>query len=99
MTLEAIEAIACNRNPTLTQAQAQIQGELGKAIQAGLVPNPTVSYVGEQWGIEGTAGEWQGAVFSQRIVTAGKLPVEPREVPSIDSVCTVASARARIPGP
>jgi outer membrane protein TolC len=73
LTLEAIEAMACSRNPTLAQAQAQIQGELGKAIQAGLVPNPTLSYVGEQWGVGGTAGEWQGAVFSQRIVTARKL--------------------------
>lgn len=73
ITLESLESMACNRNPTLTQAQAQVQGELGKAIQAGLVPNPTLQYVGEQWGVEGTAGEWQGAVFTQRIVTARKL--------------------------
>lgn len=73
LTIEAIESFACSRNPTLTQAQAQTQGELGKAIQAGLVPNPTLRYVGEQWGVEGTAGEWQGVEFSQRIVTAKKL--------------------------
>lgn len=73
VTLESLESMACNQNPTLTQAQAQIQGELGKAIQAGLVPNPTLQYVGEQWGVGGTAGEWQGAVFTQRIVTARKL--------------------------
>lgn len=73
LTLEAIEAIACQRNPTLTQARAQIQGELGKAIQAGLWPNPLVRYVGEQWGVGGTAGEWQGVEVQQRIVTARKL--------------------------
>ncbi|KAA5539477.1 TolC family protein [Roseiconus nitratireducens] len=73
LTIEAVESLACSRNPTLTQAQAQIQGELGKAIQAGLVPNPTLRYVGEQWGVENTAGEWQGVEFSQRIVTAKKL--------------------------
>ncbi len=73
LTLQTLEAMACSQNPTLTQAQAQIQGELGKAIQAGLIPNPTVRYVGEQWGLDGTAGEWQGAEFSQRIVTGRKL--------------------------
>ncbi len=71
--MEEIESIACVRNPTLTQAQAQIQAELGKAIQAGLVPNPNLIYSGEQWGVGGTAGEWQGLQFQQRIVTARKL--------------------------
>ncbi len=73
LTLDAIEAMACSRNPTLAQAQAQIQAELGKAVQAGLVPNPNVRYVGEQVGVEGTAGEWQGMQVSQRIVTGRKL--------------------------
>lgn len=73
LTLSAIEAIACSRNPTLTQAHAQIQGELGKAIQAGLAPNPMARYVAEQIGVGGTAGEWQGLEVSQRIVTARKL--------------------------
>lgn len=73
ISLESLETMACAQNPTLAQAQAQIQGELGKAIQAGLVPNPSLQYFGEQWGVGGTAGEWQGAMFSQRIVTARKL--------------------------
>jgi outer membrane protein TolC len=73
LSLEELEAIACARNPTLTQARAQIQAELGKAIQAGLVPNPNLIYTGEQWGVGGTAGEWQGLQFQQRIVTARKL--------------------------
>ena len=72
-TLESLEAMACRLNPTLSQARAQIQGELGKAIQSGLLPNPTLTYVGEQWGVGGTNGEWQGAMFSQRIVTGRKL--------------------------
>jgi len=73
LTFESIEAMACQSNPTLSQAQAQIQSEMGKAIQAGLIPNPTLMYVGEQVGINGTAGEWQGGIFKQRIVTARKL--------------------------
>jgi len=73
LSLAAIESLACRSNPTLTQARTQIQGELGKAIQAGLWPNPTLIYAGEQFGVNGTAGEWQGGMIEQRIVTARKL--------------------------
>jgi outer membrane protein TolC len=73
LTLQTLESMACSQNPTLRQAQAQIQAEMGKAIQAGLIPNPNLIYVGEQVGVGGTAGEWQGAQFQQRIVTGRKL--------------------------
>lgn len=73
LTLEVMEVLASQNNPTLLQAQAHIQGALGEAIQAGLLPNPTLVYVGEQLGAEGTAGEFQGGVVRQRIVTARKL--------------------------
>jgi len=73
LTLEWVESLACQHNPTLLQAQGQIEGELGKAIQAGLWPNPTLSYVQEQIGVEGTPGEFVGGTVSQRVVTGGKL--------------------------
>ena len=73
LTLEVLEAMACENNPTLLQAQGQIEGELGKAIQAGLWPNPTLSYVQEQIGVNGTPGEFVGGTISQRIVTGHKL--------------------------
>ena len=65
--------LACQNNPTLLQARGQVQGELGKAIQAGLWPNPTLSYVQEQIGVKGTPGEFVGGTVRQRIVTAHKL--------------------------
>lgn len=73
LTLETAESLACQHNPTLLQAQGQIQGELGKAIQAGLWPNPTLSYVQEQIGVEGTPGEFVGGTVKQRVVTGHKL--------------------------
>jgi outer membrane protein TolC len=73
LTLEHLEALACQNNPTLLQAQGQIEGELGKAIQAGLWPNPVVSYVQEQIGVGGTPGEFMGGAIQQRIVTGHKL--------------------------
>ena len=45
----------------------------GKAIQAGLYPNPTIGYASDQVGAAGTLGETQGAFVQQTIVTAGKL--------------------------
>src|SRR5262249_50758804 len=40
---------------------------------AGLYPNPTVGYIGDQMGAAGTAGELQGGFVQQTIITAGKL--------------------------
>lgn len=73
LTLGALEQAALRHNPTLAQAAARIEASRGKALQAGLCPNPTVGYQGEQIGAAGTAGERQGLFISQEIVTAGKL--------------------------
>lgn len=73
LTLEALEQIACCNNPTIVQAKAQVQGTLGKAIQAGLWPNPMVFYVQEQIGVMDTPGEFVGGMVEQEIPTAHKL--------------------------
>ena len=73
LTLELLENLAKQNNPTLIQARAQIEGERAKALQAGLYPNPRVGYIGEQIGVNGTIGEFQGGFIRQEIVTAGKL--------------------------
>lgn len=72
-TLESLESLALERNPTLVQANAQINISRGAALQAGLYPNPTVGYTAEQIGSEGTAGELQGGFVEQEIVTGNKL--------------------------
>lgn len=73
LTLETLLKVARMRNPTLGQARAQIEAQRGKAVQAGLYPNPVVGYTGEQIGVKGTPGEFQGGFLRQEIVTAGKL--------------------------
>ena len=73
LTLDTLETLARENNPTVVQAQAQIEGERAKALQAGLYPNPRIGYLGEQIGVEGTVGEFQGGFVQQEIVTAGKL--------------------------
>lgn len=73
LTLQDLEGMAMANNPTLVQANAQFQGEQGAAYQAGLPFNPVIGYVGEQIGVNGTAGELQGGYVAQEIVTGGKL--------------------------
>ncbi|MDB5309451.1 MAG: hypothetical protein JWO38_3653 [Gemmataceae bacterium] len=68
-----LELMALQGNPTLAQAAAAVDASRGKALQAGLYPNPTIGYRGENIGIEGSAGEFQGGFVQQTIVTAGKL--------------------------
>ncbi|HET6573372.1 MAG TPA: TolC family protein, partial [Fimbriiglobus sp.] len=73
LTLADLEQLALRHNPTLAEATAQVEASRAKALQAGLYPNPTVGYQGEQIGAGGTAGELQGGFIQQEIVTAGKL--------------------------
>jgi cobalt-zinc-cadmium efflux system outer membrane protein len=64
--------MALAHNPTLAQAAAQVEAARGRAVQAGLSPNPTVGYEGDELGNNGTAGQ-QGVFIDQLIVTGGKL--------------------------
>lgn len=72
LSLADLEQMAAQHNPTLAQAAAKVEAAQGRAAQAGLYPNPTVGYQGEEIGNAGTAGE-HGIFVDQLVVTAGKL--------------------------
>jgi cobalt-zinc-cadmium efflux system outer membrane protein len=72
-SLDDFEAFALKNNPTLKQVEAIARVSAGRSHQAGLWPNPSVGYQGEQ--IRGGsfgAGE-QGGFVQQNIVLGGKL--------------------------
>lgn len=73
LTLSTLEQWALESNPTLAQAAAQVEMSQGKALQAGLYPNPTVGYIADQIGAAGTAGEFHGMFVQQEIVRGKKL--------------------------
>jgi cobalt-zinc-cadmium efflux system outer membrane protein len=73
LSLADLESMALQGNPTLSQAAAQVEAARGRAVQAGLYPNPVVGYEGDRIGAAGSAGEMQGLFIDQLIVTAGKL--------------------------
>lgn len=72
-TLEDFEALAREKNPTLRQAEAIVRMSAGLAHQAGLWPNPSLGYQGEEIrGADFRGGE-QGGFIQQNIVLGGKL--------------------------
>jgi cobalt-zinc-cadmium efflux system outer membrane protein len=79
-TLEQLQALATEHNPTLKQAQAEIRAAEGRKRQAGLYPNPTVGYLGEQIRGGSQGGGEQGGFIQQDIVLGGKLGAAKRVV-------------------
>ena len=72
LTLESLEDLALQNNPSIRQASAVASKAAGIQTQVGLKPNPTVGYFGEEIGNEG-AGGLHGAYVSQQFVRGDKL--------------------------
>src|SRR3989442_14732316 len=73
ITLEELQQMALQNNPTFRQSAANIQAAEGRKKQSGLYPNPTVGYQGEQIRGGSFHGGEQGFVLQQDIVLGGKL--------------------------
>lgn len=83
LTMDDLEGLALENNPTLAQASAAIDIASGNQIQAGLYPNPQVGYLRSDSSPSGRFRS-DGVFVGQEIVTAGKLrksrAVEEQEV-------------------
>jgi len=73
ITLEELQQIALQHNPTFKQSAANIQAAEGRKKQSGLYPDPTVGYQGEQIRGGSFHGGEQGFFVQQDIVLGGKL--------------------------
>ncbi len=73
VTLEQMQKIAGESNPTLRQAELEIRATRARQQQAGLYPNPTVGYTGDEIRGGSVGGGKQGFFVQQTIVTGGKL--------------------------
>jgi cobalt-zinc-cadmium efflux system outer membrane protein len=71
--LEDLEQMALANNPTIAQVEANLRVASGLSRQAGLYPNPTVGYYGDEIRGGSIAGGKQGGFVSQTIVLGGKL--------------------------
>ncbi len=73
ITLEELQQMALQNNPTFRQSAANIQAAEGRKKQSGSYPNPTVGYQGEQIRGGSFHGGEQGFFVQQDIVLGGKL--------------------------
>ena len=74
MGLPDLVRLTLERNPRLAQAAFAIDAAAGRALQAGLYPNPTLVVTGDELGDRfGPGGIWTAPYASQEIVTGGKL--------------------------
>lgn len=73
-TLDALITLGMARNPRLSQATLAIDAAQGRALQAGLYPNPSMSFNFDELGDRtGPQGVNTLPLISQEIVTYGKL--------------------------
>ena len=73
ITLDQLEQMALANSPTMVQAASEIRAAAGRAKQAGLYPNPTIGYQGEEIRGGSFRGGEQGFFVQQDIVLGGKL--------------------------
>jgi outer membrane protein, heavy metal efflux system len=73
LTLEQLQKMASESNPTLRQAEAEIRAAKARRQQSGLYPNPTLAYTGDEIRGGSVGGGKQGFFVQQTIVTGGKL--------------------------
>lgn len=76
LTLEMIEQIALQNNPSISQAAASVGKASGFRKQVGAYPNPNVGYSGQQLADAGT--DQHLGYVEQEIVTAHKLKLNQR---------------------
>jgi cobalt-zinc-cadmium efflux system outer membrane protein len=76
VTLEQLQQTALANNPTLRQAKAGVRAAAGRTRQAGLWPNPTVGYTGEEIRGGSFGGGQQGVFVQQNVILGGKLGLD-----------------------
>jgi outer membrane protein, heavy metal efflux system len=73
LQLSDFEHWALENSPLLKQANALVQGSQGRARQAGLLPNPSIGYQGEQIRGGSYRGGEEGGYVEQTFILGGKL--------------------------
>src|SRR5499427_3963799 len=74
LRLEDLERMALQNNPTIGQAEAAVRAAEGRRVQAGLMPNPIIGYLGEELSARAFDQKSEHYIFAeQEIPLGGKL--------------------------
>jgi cobalt-zinc-cadmium efflux system outer membrane protein len=90
LSLADLQRLALANSPLIKQAAANLESARGAAVQAGLLPNPTVGFQNDTAGTTGGAG-YVGGYVEQKITTTNRLKLA-RAVAMMD----VANAEAAL---
>jgi cobalt-zinc-cadmium efflux system outer membrane protein len=98
LKLGDLEQMALSRNPTFSQVNADVRAAEGTKRQAGLYPNPTVGYYGDEIRGGSFRSGKQGAFINQTIVLGGKLGAarQTAEQQRLQAVTNVEAQRYRV---
>jgi len=94
LRLEDLEQMALAGNPTLAQTEANLRVSAARVQQAGLYPNPTVGYYGDEIRGGSTGGGKHGGFVSQTIILGGKLRAA-RRVAELEASQVAASGEVQ----
>src|SRR6202007_681968 len=73
---EAAGGVTAGNNPTRAQAKAGVRAAAGRSRQAGLWPNPTIGYSGDEIRGGSYGGGEQGVFVQQNVILGGKLRLD-----------------------
>jgi cobalt-zinc-cadmium efflux system outer membrane protein len=96
LSLEQFQNLAREHNPTLKQAETEIRASNARRQQAGLYPNPTVGYTGDEIRGGSVGGGKQGFFVEQTIITAGKLRLAKDVLGHETQLATIEAEEQRI---
>jgi len=97
LTLADLEKMALTASPSLRQSGADVRAAQGRALQAGLYPNPVLGSSGEHIsGTPGLRGGTVGGFVEQRFVTAGKLGLARRSGEQLTEAATQLQQAERL---
>jgi cobalt-zinc-cadmium efflux system outer membrane protein len=94
-TLQQLEQIALENNPTLAEARAEVKAAAGRTHQAGMWPNPTVGYTGDEIRGGSFGGGQHGIFVQQDVILGGKLDLD-RKISVEEGKQTQAAAEEQI---
>jgi cobalt-zinc-cadmium efflux system outer membrane protein len=80
LRLEDLERMALQNNPTVGQAEAAIRAAEGRRVQAGLMPNPIIGYLGEELSTRAFDQKSEHYVFAEQEVPLGGKLKKSRDV-------------------
>jgi cobalt-zinc-cadmium efflux system outer membrane protein len=80
LRLEDLERMALQKNPTIGQAEAAIRAAEGRRVQAGLMPNPIIGYLGEELSARALDQKSEHYVFAEQEVPLGGKLKKSRDV-------------------